>query len=287
MLGRVDSRRPKRSAETPTQPIAASTSAKTVTCVINEKFANRTSKSEQRTDYRRQSLRPIVNLAFILPWVLLYEIGMVFWPDGSLRSGLDQWVFHLVNQFGIGQVVVLPLLTLTTLLVWHHRSGDTATFSPKTIGGMLLETTGLGVLLFVAASAVLLGMAGQTVGAGPGLFDLLSDPVSRGRLVSCLGTGIYEELIFRVVIFLPLLSVFRRHTRLAAPPMILATIITSFVFATLHYDVINPAGEVFDGVSFLFRFLGSSALCVLFRYRGFAIAVGVHVVFDILMLTAV
>ena len=53
-------------------------------------------------------------------------------------------------------------------------------------------------------------------------------------------------------------------------------------FAVLHYDLINPAGAPLNIYGFLFRFSASVIFCLLFLFRGFGIAVGTHVIYDVM-----
>ena len=59
-------------------------------------------------------------------------------------------------------------------------------------------------------------------------------------------------------------------------------LVVSVLFAAVHYNILNPAGAEFELSSFLFRLAASIVFCVLFLFRGFGIAVGTHVAFDLL-----
>jgi membrane protease YdiL (CAAX protease family) len=114
----------------------------------------------------------------------------------------------------------------------------------------------------------------------------VAPPISQSlwwaTLVGLVGSGIYEELVFRIILLVPIvywtgrLIVDRRFAT------VLGVILISLLFAALHYNVFNPAGSQFELSSFVFRFVASVVFCILFLFRGFGIAVGAHVAYDVL-----
>jgi hypothetical protein len=160
---------------------------------------------------------------------------------------------------------------------------------------MALEALGLGLILFWIANAVHLSSHSSLVTAIPATIEahsigiastdngsMVVAPAARlATLMAFIGSGIYEEVFFRLILLLPAIA---WATRLTNPKMgtVLGMLVVSVVFATLHYDIINPAGAEFELSSFFFRFTASIVFCVLFLFRGFGIAVGAHVAFDAL-----
>jgi hypothetical protein len=258
---------------------------KSISTVIEENFSQPAVLPERKIKQQQETLRPIVSLAFVLPLVLLYEIGVILFRNDSNRSGIDYWLQEFLATFGGGQLVVLPLITSAILLVWHHRQDDQWQFKPATLMWMVVEAFGLGVILFLAADATSLIMLGKHPPPVIGILDLIRDPVWCSRAISCLGAGIYEELFFRILIFLPLCTWLAKKLEDETVALVTSMLLVSLMFAIVHYDIVNPAGEPFSTTTFLFRLAGSMILCALFKFRGFGIAVGVHVVFDVLMLT--
>jgi hypothetical protein len=57
---------------------------------------------------------------------------------------------------------------------------------------------------------------------------------------------------------------------------------TSLLFAAAHYDWLNPAAAAFEWPGFMVRFLASVFFALVFLFRGFGIAVGTHVAYDVL-----
>ena len=111
---------------------------------------------------------------------------------------------------------------------------------------------------------------------------MICRPLGGGHAVSFVGSGIYEELIFRIMILVPIIYWASRISKDHKLSMIAGVVLVSLIFAALHYNVLNPAGNPFELSSFSFRFVASTVFCTLFLFRGFGIAVGTHVAYDVL-----
>jgi membrane protease YdiL (CAAX protease family) len=101
------------------------------------------------------------------------------------------------------------------------------------------------------------------------------------RFISFMGAGIYEELLFRLML-LPLIAWLLRCCG-CKPGWSLAgaAVLTSLIFAGAHH--VGPLGEPFQWYAFLFRSVAGLFFATLFIYRGFGIAAGTHAAYDILV----
>ena len=222
-------------------------------------------------DYWSISRRPLTSLVFALPLVLAYEGGVLLLGRGSPRNGADVWLRTLLDSLGFGQYFLLPVLTVLGLLAWHHVEHDRWRFSPGVLVGMAGES--------VLWAAVLLGIARLQdrfwpLAAGAGESVL-------ARLVAFCGAGLYEEVLFRLLL-LP--AVTWAAARLGAGPLAAAgwgIVGSSILFSWAHY--VGPLGDVFHPYSFTFRFLAGVFFALLFELRGFGIAAGSHAAYDILV----
>jgi membrane protease YdiL (CAAX protease family) len=98
-----------------------------------------------------------------------------------------------------------------------------------------------------------------------------------GRLVGFLGAGIYEELLFRLLL-LPAVLGLLRACRVAPPWQAWgAVLLTSLLFSAAHYFGAEP----WELRSFVFRFLAGVFFAALFVLRGFGVAAGTHALYDI------
>jgi membrane protease YdiL (CAAX protease family) len=118
------------------------------------------------------------------------------------------------------------------------------------------------------------------------LFHIFETPVTLSigdrlkEAVGLLGAGIYEELLFRLILLSLTAWALRRAGVTPRVAMIAAAILTSLLFAAAHN--IGPYGELLQARSFLFRVLAGLFFTVVFLYRGFGIAAGSHAAYDIL-----
>jgi len=237
-----------------------------------------------RYDYWMETHQPLVCLAFVLPMLIWYDVSMILNPD-AIRSGIDRLLQSILSPFGQASIGVMPLLCAGSLLLLHHRQTKQAAFHLRTILWIAVESIALATILFLACDAMLLCLNGQRPQPLAGLATLFSDPQQYVKLLTCVGAGIHEEIVFRLLIFGSLYHWLRQSNDRHNVAMIVTSILVSILFATVHCDVINPEGYPFEVSTFLFRFLASIFLCVLFHFRGIAIAIGVHAVFDILAIS--
>lgn len=232
-------------------------------------------------DYYVESRRPVVSLAFVAPMLLVYEMGMLTFGPQAMRNGADIWLRLFLDGIGFGQYFVLPILTVFTLLGWQHITREPWLFSPRVVPGMLLESLGFSVVLLILVQfqGKLMDMSGIALAMSEEA-GVTSHPTT--RLIGYFGAGIYEELLFRLLL-LPLST--RIARTLGATPrisLLAGILVTSLLFSAAHYRVFTSAGEVFDWFSFSFRFLAGIFFAILFTFRGFGITVGAHTLYDIL-----
>ncbi len=98
-------------------------------------------------EYLRQSRRPLVSLAFVLPLLALYEGGVLYLGPAAMRNGADVWLRRWLDQLGFGQYFLLPALTVGLLLAWHHTTQERWRLSREVLLGMYVESSLLAVVL--------------------------------------------------------------------------------------------------------------------------------------------
>ena len=237
-----------------------------------------------RYDYWLQTRQPLVCLAFILPLLIWYDVSMVLNSD-AIRSGVDRLIQSIFSPLGQASIGVMPILCIGSLLFLHHQQKEHGTFHFRTVFWMAVESITLATILFFACDAMLLYFNDQRPQPLAGLATLLSNPHQYGKLLTSVGTGIHEEFVFRLLIFGWLYHFLSHASGKQNVALVVTAILVSIMFAAMHCDVFNPEGNPFEVSTFLFRFLASVFLCVLFRFRGIAIAIGVHAAFDILAIS--
>jgi membrane protease YdiL (CAAX protease family) len=121
------------------------------------------------------------------------------------------------------------------------------------------------------------GLLMQSIPGGP----LLSVAGTLGTVAGYLGAGIYEELLFRMILLPAGIGLLRwlrvgRRASLAG-----GILLSSLLFAAAHY--LGPYGDAFNAFTFLFRVVAGGFFSLLFLYRGFGIAAGTHAGYDLLV----
>ena len=252
-----------------------------------------TSEAPPNLDYWRASSRPLASLLFVAPMLVAYELAMVVRGADSLRNGADDWLRRWLEGLGFGQFLLLPLLTCLLLLAWHHTTRDRWRVPGAVIPGMLAESGAFAVILVLLARAQL-SLAEAFLGDDPqrvlALADASAAPSRWEWMLSYLGAGIYEELLFRMLLLPATFLMLRSAGVTVRASLAVAVVGTSLLFAAAHYEwqfsigtwQVSIAGHPWNSQTFLFRFWAGAFFSLLFVYRGFGIAVGAHAFYDML-----
>ena len=222
--------------------------------------------SKRAESYWIESRRPLASLVFVAPLLVVYEVG-VLWL-GVHQNGADAFLQGVFDLLGFGQYILAPALLVCILLGWHHLSHDPWRLSAGVISAMAVESLLLGICLWVIAF-VQLSVIGLSI---------------LGRLrdaVGYLGAGIYEELLFRLILLSFLAWAIRKAGASARVATVSAVAASSLLFAAAHY--VGPAGFDLALSSFVFRTVAGVFFAVVFIYRGFGIAAGSHAAYDLLV----
>lgn len=248
---------------------------------MNEK---KLSSNSPALHYWTESRRPLTSLVFIAPLLVIYEGGILALGPVAVRNGVDVWLRYLLEGVGFGQYFLLPGLTVCILLAWHHMSRQPWRLSGTTLYGMAVESVALAVclrLIWEAQVAVAQALAASWGTCGASSTATLSIASFSQKLIVYLGAGIYEELLFRLILLSGMVGLLQWMGTGRKVGTVVAAILISLGFAAAHY--VGPYGEAWDGFSFLFRFLAGIFFSVLFLLRGFGIAAGTHAGYDILV----
>jgi len=230
--------------------------------------------------YLSATRHPWPCLVFLLPLLLTYEAG-VLWLGGAqpdtLRNGADTWLRWGLEAFGLHQLYCAPGLVIVVFLGWSWlRRWDRPSEACATGFGMALESGlfALGLLLLSRELKPLLDQWGIRL-------NVWSDRQVIAQVITFVGAGIYEEVLFRLLLFFALGSFF---WMVGVPFLLraLATMLASaLLFSAAHH--VGPYGEPFNGYVFLFRALAGLYFALLYQLRGFGIAVGTHACYDLLV----
>jgi hypothetical protein len=102
------------------------------------------------------------------------------------------------------------------------------------------------------------------------------------QIMVSLGAGIYEELVFRVLLVSGLMLIARKGfgwSRKSAG--LFAIIVGALIFSAFHY--VGASGEQFALGSFTFRAIAGLLFSALYVLRGFGITAWTHALYDVFL----
>ncbi len=220
--------------------------------------------------YWWQSSLPLASLLFVLPFLVIYELGAHVFPLEQARFELV--AFRLMRDFfqffGATGRFLPAMAVVGVLLTWHIARNDPWKVRAGTLLTMLVESALLGIplILICIALARYLPLATSTM------------PDLRAGIILSLGAGIYEELIFRLCAMTLLSLLLVDLLKLRKPlSSLLIILIPAVLFSAYHY----LGDEQFSPGSFIFRSLAGLYFGVIFVVRGFGITAGSHAAYDI------
>ena len=246
--------------------------------------------SPVQSSYWVETRAPRYSLSFAFPLLILYEALALLLSDADaagVRNGADVLLKSLfVGLGGREGLTVFGLLLVGggASLVWRdvRRSGG---IRPRYFMLMAGEAVAYALIFGFAASVltVLLlptvALVGSSVEGAAQFSTQLSLPT---QLMISLGAGIYEELLFRVLLVsgLALLAgrLFR-WTRWKAN--LFAILLGALIFSAFHY--IGPYGEPLALTSFTFRAIAGLLFSGLYVSRGFGITAWTHALYDVFL----
>ena len=213
-----------------------------------------------------------------LPLFMLYETMIVLVnldAARTVRVGAGMWIKDLLTMTGASGGLVLALLVAggggAAYLLDRHRS---IPLRSRYFVGLVAESAVYAVVVATLVSSVV----GALLAAVPRPEEALWT-----QLALSIGAGLYEELVFRVLLVGGLALLFRTVMDSSSQAYILAALLGAMLFSGAHYA--GPLGEPFALPSFTFRFLFGLALNVLFLGRGFGVAAWTHALYDVMVVT--
>jgi hypothetical protein len=227
------------------------------------------------------------SLLFALPLLVLYEIGamMIAGRAGGMRNGADVLLRTLLATGGLNGTLAFTaaLAVGAAVIVGLEQKRKRVPVRPAYFAGMLAESAAYAILfggMIAAATQVLLGgMVRMAADQG----SITKLPMLDGVVLS-LGAGIYEELLFRVLLtgglFALLVAMGIRKTTSG----VIAVVVSAFIFSAFHY--VGPYAYPLELNSFTFRFLAGLAFSALYMIRGFGVAAWTHALYDVFLVLA-
>ena len=234
--------------------------------------------------YWQASRAPRYSLLFALPLLVFYQTLAVLLAHGPrpVRNGADvilQGLFTAVAGTWGPLLFMVCLIGAGLWLVGRDLHAHGSRLRAAVFAGMVGESVLLALLFGLVVGSVTSGVLGS--------LQALTLSVARDldwwtRLMVSLGAGIYEELLFRVLIVGVLAWLARRV--LGWGPVaagVFATVTGALVFSLFHY--IGPYGDQLRLASFAFRAIAGVLFSGLYLTRGFGITAWTHTLYDVLV----
>lgn len=229
---------------------------------------------------RRRLLAPtnlLTSLILVFPLFIFYQIAVRFVPGAG--NGADLITPHLFalleyssSLYLIVNLVLALVFVVLVLILKHRQRFDLRLFFP-----VLLES-GIYALTMGSVIIHLMGF----IGINPSLALAAAVPPGEQalvtRLVLSIGAGVHEELVFRLLMLsgaVALLGLFGFRRWLA---VVLAFIVTALLFSAAHHVI---GGEAWRFGVFTYRFFSGIVFAAIYQWRGFAVAVYTHALYDV------
>lgn len=264
--------------------------------------------------YYTRTARPIYGLWFILPFIILYETlvllvnpQLLSQPASNVRGAVVSfvWVQNFLQSLGMTTknawlfapaVVILTLITLqmTCRQSWKVKLTDFAVMAGECIV-LAIPLIVLALVLNRAPKPQQTTVVFNEIPVCSSIAPLQSDPPAEGLhrrnvkmdILTGIGAGIYEELIFRLVLISISMTFFELILGMPRLNSIIASVIISSVLFSLHHHFVFLNGqfassEIFRIMPFAFRTIAGIFFAIIFAVRGFGIAAGTHAFYDII-----
>lgn len=240
-------------------------------------MATQCGKNAEPTRTPRAGLaKPLEALVFLLPLLVFSEIASRYLSSPATLPQQGRVVaFHLLQfffqLFGSTGALMPALAVVAILLSTHIVSRQPWQVRKSAVALMYVESVALAAPLILVNRWVCL--AGG-VSAGDWL----------GESALGVSAGIYEELVFRLVLISVIVMIgsdlLGRSSSIVLP---IGILISAVLFAAHHHPPMG--GDPFDTGRFLFRVLAGVYLGTIFVVRGYGLAAGAHVAYNLIVLT--
>ena len=277
----------------------------------------------RKDSYLERTSRPIYAIIFLLPFIVFYEVGTFsintnVLSQSKIRVAAFVWLQNLLESMGFGikfawiapplaVVVILISLQITSRKQWRFWLRD---MLPMSLECILLAVPLIVLTLFMGSSAyqdgnvrkfnpnetptqiISLPVCSSVTGNSPSSLSVEAGEASGGQsllanIITGIGAGIYEELVFRLILICLLMLLFQDVLKLThRNSIILAVLISAALFSAHHHiDLFSGqlnANDPFNSIRFAFRTIAGIYFAVLFAIRGFGITAGTHAFYDII-----
>jgi len=289
---------------------------------VSERFHYSTSKlfNFAEGSYFERTSRPFYALIFLLPFILFYEVGTILINTDVLNQSQVRvvafvWLQRFLLQMGFGSkfawaapaaavVIILLGLQVASRKKWQFGFSDVW---PMSVECILLAIPLVVLSLFLSSSVgadsqansfqaqgqriEVLAVQGNEGGYGAGVGSVeqvqLAERSLVADIVTGIGAGIYEELVFRLILICVLMVIFQDVLKFNKVNSVVLAVLVSAALFSAHHHIIFLDGKfgqaaAFRWPEFIFRTIAGVYFAVLFAIRGFGVTAGTHAFYDII-----
>lgn len=204
------------------------------------------------------------SLVLIAPVVFAYEIGVLF--VGRV-NGADVVTRSIYGALGRQAYLLLYAAIAVGFLLWIRHTRRWGTLRAEVAAPVILEAAIYALTLGAVLTLVVHRLLGLHIGAGD--------------VVSALGAGVHEELVFRLGLFAGGAALLARTGMTEGPRVVIALVLSSLGFAAAHH--LGAHGEPWSAHAFAFRTFAGIAFGSILWFRSFAHVVYAHVLYDLVV----
>jgi hypothetical protein len=207
------------------------------------------------------------SLVLIFPLLLAYEIGVLFAGQVNGADVVTRAVFAAAGSRAV--YLAIYAVVAAGFLLWIRQTRRGGTLRLALAGPVILEAALYALTLGAFVSLIV----DRLLGLG----------ITAASVISALGAGVHEELVFRLALIAGLLALARSAGALIGPRLavVLAIAGSSLLFAAAHH--LGVHGEPWTVHAFAFRAVAGAAFGAIFWFRSLAHAVYAHVLYDVLV----
>lgn len=246
------------------------------------------------SNYWRVAQEPRYSLIFGLPLLLAYEVlalSLSGYEIAGVRNGADVLVKSLFLALGGREGLIafgVVLLGGGAWLVWkdyrRSRSIHSGIFALMAAESVLCALV-FGLVTGTLTGFLLPGLTTMGDASSLGINSMAAWSLPTQLMIS-LGAGIYEELLFRVILVAGLAWLGRRVFSWSATGSgVFAVIVGALIFSAFHY--VGPYGDRLELGSFTFRAVAGVLFSGLYLLRGFGITAWTHALYDVFLAVGV
>lgn len=222
----------------------------------------------------------LTSLVLVFPLFLIYQVGVLF--TLPVLNGADFLTILLLRNLGLsmaaylGYTAVVAVGFAVAVAVLRKKQR----FQSRVILPVLVESA---IYALTMGSLIVFVMT-RVFGISPRLAGgMIAEQGLGTRFVMSLGAGVYEEAVFRLGIMTGAAVLLEKVAGLGRwIALALALAASSVLFSAMHH--IPPYGDPLSLGVFTFRVLAGVFFGLIYWFRGFAVAVYTHALYDVYVL---